>query len=133
MRSRRVATPFVEAELTKGEYHNEARSQPGMSAISVLLNLLWILFGGLWMAAGWLIAAIVMAADHRTWAEDGSESRDLCNHPKVELDAWCQRLRGCVQCNQWMNFYGEWQRLPEQDIAALRGLTSQRPQSLESS
>jgi Inner membrane component domain len=100
MRSRRVATPFVEAELTKGEYHNEARSQPGMSAISVLLNLLWILFGGLWMAAGWLIAAIVMAADHRTWAEDGSESRDLCNHPKVELDAWCQRLRGCVQCNQ---------------------------------
>jgi uncharacterized membrane protein YccF (DUF307 family) len=28
---------------------NEARSQPGMSVISVLLNLLWIIFGGLWM------------------------------------------------------------------------------------
>jgi uncharacterized membrane protein YccF (DUF307 family) len=40
---------------------NDAKSQPGMSAISVLLNLLWILFGGLWMAAGWVIAAIVMA------------------------------------------------------------------------
>ena len=40
---------------------NEAKSQPRMSAISVLLNLLWILFGGLWMAAGWVIAAIVMA------------------------------------------------------------------------
>ena len=40
---------------------NYAKSQPGMSAISVLLNLLWILFGGLWMAAGWVIAAIVMA------------------------------------------------------------------------
>src|SRR6476619_2087181 len=40
---------------------NEARSQPGMSAISVLLNLLWIIFGGLWMAAGWMIAAVVMA------------------------------------------------------------------------
>jgi uncharacterized membrane protein YccF (DUF307 family) len=32
-----------------------------MSAFSFLLNLLWILFGGLWMAAGWLIAAILMA------------------------------------------------------------------------
>ena len=40
---------------------NDAKSQPGMSAISVLLNLLWILFGGLWMAAGWMIAAVVMA------------------------------------------------------------------------
>jgi len=40
---------------------SEARSQPGMSAISVLLNLLWIIFGGLWMAAGWMIAAAVMA------------------------------------------------------------------------
>ena len=32
-----------------------------MSAFSFLLNLLWILFGGLWMAAGWVIAAILMA------------------------------------------------------------------------
>ena len=32
-----------------------------MSPISVLLNLLWIIFGGLWMAAGWIIAAVVMA------------------------------------------------------------------------
>jgi uncharacterized membrane protein YccF (DUF307 family) len=40
---------------------NEARSKPGMSRISLLLNLLWIIFGGLWMAAGWMIAAVVMA------------------------------------------------------------------------
>ena len=32
-----------------------------MSFLSLLLNILWIVFGGLWMAAGWLIAAIVMA------------------------------------------------------------------------
>jgi uncharacterized membrane protein YccF (DUF307 family) len=32
-----------------------------MSAFSFLLNLLWILFGGLWMAFGWVIAAIFMA------------------------------------------------------------------------
>ncbi len=29
--------------------------------MALLLNLLWIVFGGLWMAAGWLIAAIIMA------------------------------------------------------------------------
>jgi uncharacterized membrane protein YccF (DUF307 family) len=40
---------------------NEDTSKPGMSPISVLLNLLWIVFGGLWMAAGWMIAAVVMA------------------------------------------------------------------------
>ena len=32
-----------------------------MSAMSLLLNVLWIVFGGAWMAAGWLIAALVMA------------------------------------------------------------------------
>src|SRR5262249_32763204 len=32
-----------------------------MSLFSLLLNILWIAFGGLWMAAGWLIAAGVMA------------------------------------------------------------------------
>ncbi len=29
--------------------------------MSLLLNLLWIVFGGLWMAVGWMIAAVVMA------------------------------------------------------------------------
>jgi len=32
-----------------------------MSPLPLLLNVLWIVFGGLWMAAGWLVAAIVMA------------------------------------------------------------------------
>jgi uncharacterized membrane protein YccF (DUF307 family) len=32
-----------------------------MSAMSFLLNVLWILFGGFWMAAGWVIAGIIMA------------------------------------------------------------------------
>src|SRR3981189_2356748 len=32
-----------------------------MSAMAILLNLLWIAFGGLWMAAAWVIAALVMA------------------------------------------------------------------------
>jgi uncharacterized membrane protein YccF (DUF307 family) len=32
-----------------------------MSIISLLLNLLWIVFGGWWMALGWVIAAVIMA------------------------------------------------------------------------
>jgi uncharacterized membrane protein YccF (DUF307 family) len=31
-----------------------------MSPLSLILNLLWIVFGGLWMAAGWLLAAVIM-------------------------------------------------------------------------
>ncbi len=31
-----------------------------MPVMPLLLNLLWIIFGGLWMALGWVIAAIVM-------------------------------------------------------------------------
>src|SRR5262249_27059927 len=31
------------------------------SVIFLLLNLLWIVFGGLWMALAWVIAAVVMA------------------------------------------------------------------------
>jgi len=32
-----------------------------MSPMSLLLNLLWIVFGGLWMAVAWLLAAVIMA------------------------------------------------------------------------
>ena len=32
-----------------------------MSLLSLLLNVLWIVFGGLWMAVGWVIAALIMA------------------------------------------------------------------------
>ncbi|WP_407177580.1 YccF domain-containing protein [Bradyrhizobium sp. STM 3562] len=32
-----------------------------MSPVSLLLNLLWILLGGAYMAFGWLVAAVIMA------------------------------------------------------------------------
>jgi uncharacterized membrane protein YccF (DUF307 family) len=32
-----------------------------MPVLSVLLNILWLVFGGLYMAIGWLIAALLMA------------------------------------------------------------------------
>jgi uncharacterized membrane protein YccF (DUF307 family) len=35
--------------------------EPPMSPLSFLLNVLWIVFGGLEMAIGWVIAAVIMA------------------------------------------------------------------------
>jgi uncharacterized membrane protein YccF (DUF307 family) len=32
-----------------------------MPVLSILLNVLWIFCGGLWMAAGWVMAAVIMA------------------------------------------------------------------------
>ena len=32
-----------------------------MTFFAFALNILWILFGGLWMAVGWLVAAVIMA------------------------------------------------------------------------
>ena len=32
-----------------------------MSPMALMLNLLWLLFGGLWAAIGWGIAAVIMA------------------------------------------------------------------------
>jgi len=32
-----------------------------MSAIALLLNIAWLIFGGLWMAVGWLVASVIMA------------------------------------------------------------------------
>ena len=32
-----------------------------MSVLSFLLNLAWLLFGGFWMAIGWVVAAVIMA------------------------------------------------------------------------
>jgi uncharacterized membrane protein YccF (DUF307 family) len=30
------------------------------TSMNLLLNILWIIFGGLWMAVGWLIAGVIM-------------------------------------------------------------------------
>ena len=32
-----------------------------MSLLNVILNVLWILTGGIWMTLGWLVAAVIMA------------------------------------------------------------------------
>jgi hypothetical protein len=48
---------------------------------------------------------------------------ERCNLRLVELDAYGERLRGCLGCNRWQVLVtGEWRQLPEDDIAALRGM-----------
>jgi uncharacterized membrane protein YccF (DUF307 family) len=32
-----------------------------MSPFRLLLNILWIIFGGFWMAAGWVVAGVIIA------------------------------------------------------------------------
>jgi hypothetical protein len=44
---------------------------------------------------------------------------ERCDLPLVELDAYGERLRGCVGCNTWRSSNsGEWRHLPDEDIAA---------------
>ncbi len=32
-----------------------------MPPVSIFLNIVWLLLGGVWMATGWLVAAVIMA------------------------------------------------------------------------
>jgi uncharacterized membrane protein YccF (DUF307 family) len=41
--------------------HISSRSEGLEFEMSLLLNVLWLVFGGIWMAAGWLLAAVIMA------------------------------------------------------------------------
>ena len=35
--------------------------ETAMAPVSIFLNIFWILLGGLWMAFGWVVAAVIMA------------------------------------------------------------------------
>jgi len=46
-----------------------------------------------------------------------------CDSALIELEAYGERLCGCVECNNWQSFNsGEWRHLPNDDIDALRGM-----------
>ena len=45
----------------------------------------------------------------------------VCGLPLVELNAYGERMQGCVGCNQWHSLgSADWKPLPEEDILALR-------------
>jgi hypothetical protein len=57
---------------------------------------------------------------------------EKCNLPLVELDAYGERLQGCVGCNDWQSLgSGEWRRLSDEDIVALRGMVSRWTRAAE--
>jgi hypothetical protein len=46
-----------------------------------------------------------------------------CNLPLIKLDAYGERLSGCVGCNLWQDVTtGKSRRLDEEDLIALRGM-----------
>ena len=64
---------------SRGERH-VLRKVKLMSAMSLLLNVLWIVFGGLYMAAAWLIAALIMVVTivGIPWARAALPWRFIC-------------------------------------------------------
>ena len=53
---------------------------------------------------------------------------ERCKLRLVEIDAYGEHLRGCLGCNRWQVLVtGEWRQLPEDDIAALRGMGTNAP------
>ena len=48
-----------------------------------------------------------------------------CELPLIELDAYGERLCGCVGCNNWQALdSGEWRRLSDDDLTALKGMVT---------
>ena len=55
-------TPHLENKATVPTSWPGSREESGaMSILSFVLNVLWILSGGLWMAVAWIVAAVIMA------------------------------------------------------------------------
>ena len=58
------------------------------------------------------------------WAEHQTIAKcERCGLPFAEVDAYGERLRGCVGCNHWWDLMsGDTRHMPDEDISALRGL-----------
>jgi uncharacterized membrane protein YccF (DUF307 family) len=67
-----------------------------MSPVALLLNVLWIVFGGVWMAAGWLIAAVIMAITivGLPWARAAMNIAVYTLLPFGHTIVWRERLTG---------------------------------------
>jgi len=55
-----------------------------------------------------------------------------CDLPLIELDAYGERLCGCVGCNNWQALEsGEWHHLSDDDIIALKGMVRRWTEAAE--
>jgi uncharacterized membrane protein YccF (DUF307 family) len=106
-----------------------------MSFFTLLLNVLWILCGGLWMALGWLLAALIMAVSivGLPWARAalGIARYTLLpfGYRVVPRDAFTGRRDigtgplGCIGNFVWLLFAGWWLALGHLVSAALLAVT----------
>jgi hypothetical protein len=66
-----------------------------------------------------------------------NQNRELCsqcNLPLIELDAYGERLCGCVECNNCQSLgSGEWHRLANDDIIALKAMVKRWTEAAEGS
>ena len=64
-----------------------------------------------------------------------NQNRELCSQcdlPLIELDAYGERLCGCVECNKWQSLgSGEWRRLLDDDLIALKGIVKRWTEAAE--
>ena len=64
-----------------------------------------------------------------------NQNRELCSQcdlPLIELDAYGERLCGCVECNKWQSLgSGEWRRLLDDDLIALKGMVKRWTEAAE--
>ena len=63
-----------------------------MSFMSLLLNILWIAFGGLWMSIAWIVAAVIMDDhDHRPALGPGGDQHWYLHAPSVRPEGRAAR------------------------------------------
>ena len=103
--------------------------------MSLFLNILWIVFGGLWMAVGWLIAAVIMAITlvGIPWARAAANMAVYAllpfGHTAVDREELTGRPSigtgplGVVGNLLWIVFAGWWLALAHVITALLLGIT----------
>ena len=103
--------------------------------MSLLLNVLWVVFGGFWMALGWLFAAVIMAVTiiGIPWAHAALNIAFYTllpfGHTVVDREEWTGRASigtgplGVVGNIVWFVFAGWWLALAHLFTALLLAIT----------
>jgi uncharacterized membrane protein YccF (DUF307 family) len=106
-----------------------------MPLFSVLLNLIWIVFGGLWMAIAWVVAGLIMAITiiGLPWSRAAFNIALYAllpfGHTAVSRDAYTGRgdlgtgPLGIVGNLLWLVFAGWWLALGHLAVAVLFAVT----------
>lgn len=50
-----------------------------------------------------------------------------CQRPLTRIEFYGERLKGCIECNLWIDTNGTWRKIPEEDVEALQGVRQTQP------